>query len=1170
MHAASAEATLSIGIDDGPPAAPEIVILTAASDTGASQTDHRTRDFTPTLTGTGESGLSVQLYADGTLAGTGMVDATGIYVVTLNSLSEGPHDITATSTDEAGNVSAPSSPLSLVIDVTAPSIAAAPDLVSASDAGLEDDDNLTNDTTPTFQGTGTPGDRVNLYADGTFVGTGVIDSTGHYSVTSSLLAEGHYQITATFVDVAGNEGISSPAVAIDIDSTVPTFFQGTIAHGADFQILAVTLGVGERITASITTPGVLNSLLRLFDASGYEVASNDDTVDPATQQTITDSVLTYRTSQAGVYYVGVSSAANTQYAPFTTPATSGSTSTGDVGDFTLRLDHDVNEAPDFGNSARSLTALSTSSIGTAIGSVIATDPESDVLTYAIDSADPVPFTIDAASGVISVDGALLPYETYLFSVTVTDSFGLSSSTIVTVFAQYHATSGSTGGTSGSTSTTADEALGTYFWGLVTPMMNGGSFTPYGGEDPTSGTGTGTTGTEGTSTDPNSTGSGTVSSAAGGNQALSLSGKFGFRRERYSPGLDLPELGNQGTTYTPTEGNFLTQAMTGFTRASHGNITAHTDTTNTGDTQIWQADGGTYVEVWVKTTSVFEEGWELDQTWNYETLVTSTYAYTTTFTDGLGVTFTLLQSGSTVQNYHTANSADPTNGPNAFVENWSFTSTAYDHYTFSLGVNVSQTLTNGDLAAVTGTYTAFGNQTQTVDSGSGMSSGPNAPVISTVPQPQQITLVAEDFDAGFTATLTRGQKTLLNDTIDLGGDYHWKKEVERYYDVQTREPISETMVYDTGTNSDFQFTSLTDWQESTTKLSTLANGNTVVVQLDLNLLMSYQLQADDHFTYHLEGATIPSSLAPAETETHWFTGNGSVEEDFSDDSYFHIRTSTPTNSAAFWMDDDSNSHTRLDYTEHGPGYQYTETGSSAYDTDMTVGIDLKANSNDLNSRFTSITHTTGTNVDATTHPDGDTWSLIDTRTMTKSAHSIDLLATTTYLASGWNEYMVDNSTEFRVTDTYSDPNEVLWLRDLTLSSVSGEEDWTSSSVATVNASTDSLAHTTSFAVVIDTQDTTTSPVAEVSSLLISSSSKIHHKKDNVQVELEAGTTSHAPEELRTWNGTASTHTNIVIDATRVDVDGDGIASEDEATLTTSFHDSHNVTFTSRAFLQHRRP
>jgi len=109
-----------------------------------------------------------------------------------------------------------------IVDNVAPAAPSAPDLAAASDSGVSSTDDITNDTTPTFEGTAEANAIVRLYADGEEVGSATADENGNWSVTGSTLAEGVHAFTARAEDAAGNLGAASAALGVTLDATVPT------------------------------------------------------------------------------------------------------------------------------------------------------------------------------------------------------------------------------------------------------------------------------------------------------------------------------------------------------------------------------------------------------------------------------------------------------------------------------------------------------------------------------------------------------------------------------------------------------------------------------------------------------------------------------------------------------------------------------------------------------------------------------------------------------------------------------------------------------------------------------------------------------------------------------------------------------------------------------------
>ena len=95
--------------------------LDPGSDSGVSSTDNITNVTTPTFKGTAGAGSTVRIYSDGVLVGSGMADDGGAYQVAVTTpLADGPHSITAQTTDPAGNVSGFSGALSVTIHTAAP------------------------------------------------------------------------------------------------------------------------------------------------------------------------------------------------------------------------------------------------------------------------------------------------------------------------------------------------------------------------------------------------------------------------------------------------------------------------------------------------------------------------------------------------------------------------------------------------------------------------------------------------------------------------------------------------------------------------------------------------------------------------------------------------------------------------------------------------------------------------------------------------------------------------------------------------------------------------------------------------------------------------------------------------------------------------------------------
>jgi hypothetical protein len=191
---------ISIDVDTTPPDAPTDL----ASDPASPTTEP-----TPTVTGRAEPASAVRLY-DGDSAtpiGTDVASASGAFSITA-TLSEGPHNLTATATDALGNGSDRSEPLTYVVDTTPPDapteLAADPASPSAS-------------TTPTITGHAEPASTVRLYGAAGCVGpvlaSGTAEELAAPGLTITVPTGATVTVHATAADAAGNVSACSAALS---------------------------------------------------------------------------------------------------------------------------------------------------------------------------------------------------------------------------------------------------------------------------------------------------------------------------------------------------------------------------------------------------------------------------------------------------------------------------------------------------------------------------------------------------------------------------------------------------------------------------------------------------------------------------------------------------------------------------------------------------------------------------------------------------------------------------------------------------------------------------------------------------------------------------------------------------------------------------------------------
>jgi large repetitive protein len=245
----------SVTIDTTAPTAPPVAVLAAASDTGVLG-DNLTNSTIPTLTGAGEPGSTITLFDGGDVIGTATVTAGGLWSFTTATLADGTHPITTTSTDEAGNISALSDSLALIIDTTAPTAPPVASLATGSDSGVTGD-NLTRITTPTLTGSAEAGATVRVYDGATLLGTTTVAADGTWAFTTTSLADDIHSFTTTATDAAGNVSGASPALAISVatqaDLWIISSHTGVIVPGATvtYSVTVTNNGVGDAFDATI-------------------------------------------------------------------------------------------------------------------------------------------------------------------------------------------------------------------------------------------------------------------------------------------------------------------------------------------------------------------------------------------------------------------------------------------------------------------------------------------------------------------------------------------------------------------------------------------------------------------------------------------------------------------------------------------------------------------------------------------------------------------------------------------------------------------------------------------------------------------------------------------------------------------------------------------------------
>lgn len=218
--------SFTLRIDTRAPDAPQIVsaAITGGEGEVLLANGSITNQRMPTLSGTGEPGTIITLYNNGVELATVEVNPQGSWTYPLTrNLSEGLNILTATATDAAGNSSPTSGVFSVTLDTQPPAQPDAP-LISDNVApviGNIGNNGATNDTTPTFSGTGEIGSTIILYNNGSEIGRTTVGDNGSWSFTPAALTPETYTITVTETDIAGNISPPSASVTFTLDTTAP-------------------------------------------------------------------------------------------------------------------------------------------------------------------------------------------------------------------------------------------------------------------------------------------------------------------------------------------------------------------------------------------------------------------------------------------------------------------------------------------------------------------------------------------------------------------------------------------------------------------------------------------------------------------------------------------------------------------------------------------------------------------------------------------------------------------------------------------------------------------------------------------------------------------------------------------------------------------------------------
>ena len=257
-----------VTINTQAPAAPTLLLF-PPDDSGAPTHPNVTKDNTPRFQGVGTPGLGIVIlsvtgtnFAQGTPITSSVIVASDESYLTqvTNPLRDGVYTLVARTINAAGNVSF-STPLTVTIKSTGPQILPTLSILPADNTGLKTD-SVTANRRPRFVGTTDKGVIVTLYTLTNGQLSAPLASTTSSTLDGSFqlqlpfqLSNGSTQLVAQASDVAGNKGLVSPALNIQIITVAGDYTNSGAAQFAVFQPTNETYYTLINSYTADTTPG---------------------------------------------------------------------------------------------------------------------------------------------------------------------------------------------------------------------------------------------------------------------------------------------------------------------------------------------------------------------------------------------------------------------------------------------------------------------------------------------------------------------------------------------------------------------------------------------------------------------------------------------------------------------------------------------------------------------------------------------------------------------------------------------------------------------------------------------------------------------------------------------------------------------------------------------------
>ncbi len=210
-----AAAQFTIENDETPPA----VTITSIANDPINGAFDITLTFSEDVTGLALTDLTIANGTASNLSGSG-----ASYTVTITPISDGALTVdivTGVVQDAAGNDNTAATQFAIEADLTAPSTPVISGI--SDDTGADATDRVTNDNTLIFNGTAEANSTVEMFIDGTSIGTTTADGSGNWTFdhSATTLADADYDVTATATDAATNTSASSAVLTVTVDTVTP-------------------------------------------------------------------------------------------------------------------------------------------------------------------------------------------------------------------------------------------------------------------------------------------------------------------------------------------------------------------------------------------------------------------------------------------------------------------------------------------------------------------------------------------------------------------------------------------------------------------------------------------------------------------------------------------------------------------------------------------------------------------------------------------------------------------------------------------------------------------------------------------------------------------------------------------------------------------------------------